>query len=138
MDFSGTFATICTQCRMHRITDPALRVWRPRLRKSAHRRGTGHGLYSARGLRLGPAVLFAPLLGLRFFSSLAGANRAEPSGSSRYLRGDAHRRGEITLLPIASCHAAGKNGGGDFAADRVDAGPGGATCTDGDFGGAAE
>ena len=105
-----------------------LRVLRPRLRKSAHRRGASRGLYSARALRLGPALLFAPLLGLRFVSSLAGADRAELAGSPRYLRGDADRRRQIALLPIAGCDAARKNSNRDFAADRVDAGPGGAAC----------
>ena len=59
-------------------------------------------------------------------------------GGPRHLRRDAHRRREIALLPTAGGDAAGKNRGRGFAADRADAGSGGATRADGNRGGAAE
>ena len=47
-------------------------------------------------------------------------------GGQRRLRGDADRRRKIAVLPAAGGAVGGADRGGGFAADRADAGPGGA------------
>ena len=59
-------------------------------------------------------------------------------GRPRRLRRDANRRRQIAVLSIARRDAAGANRHRGFAADRADAGSGGATRANGNPGGAAE
>ena len=58
-------------------------------------------------------------------------------GGARRGRRHAHRRRQIALLPVAGAGARA-DGGGDLAADRAHAGPGGATRRHGDSGRAAQ
>src|SRR5271155_3365436 len=85
----------------------------------------------------GSAYAAAEVLGVQHVSSAAGADCAEPPGWARCLRGDADGRGQVFVLSVAG-GGVGRNGGGDFSADRADAGPGGAAGADGNSGGGAE
>src|SRR5580700_3889290 len=48
-----------------------------------------------------PADPLAALLGLQFVPASAGTHRAQPARRTRYLRRDADRRRQISLLPVA-------------------------------------
>src|SRR5580704_13603700 len=85
----------------------------------------------------GSANTAAEVLGVQHVSSAAGADCAELAGGARCLRGDADGWGQVFVLPAAG-GGFGRNGGGDFSADRADARSGGATGADGDSGGGAE
>src|ERR1019366_6556536 len=76
----------------------------------------------------------AALLGIPRVSPKARECYTESAGRARYLRGDADRGREVAVLP-ASGRDFGEDGGGGFSADRVDAGPGGATGANGHSGG---
>src|SRR5204862_3601832 len=86
----------------------------------------------------GPAGAVAAVLGVWVVSSAAGGDCAVAAGGARCVRGDADGRREIVVLPVACRDAAGADGDCGVAADRLDAGPGGATAADGDCGGAGE
>src|SRR5208283_5966513 len=78
------------------------------------------------------------VLGLRRIPAKAGRGGTEPGCGAGCVRGDADRGRQVSVLPVA-CGAGGEtDGGSDFAADRADAGPGGATPPDGNFGGVSE
>ena len=85
--------------------------------------------YGARPLRSPEEVL-----GLRLVPPHAGAHRPKPAGRQRRGRDHAHRRRQVAVLPVARA-GAGPDGGGDLAADRAHAGPGGAARRHGDSGG---
>src|SRR4029077_21233210 len=63
---------------------------------------------------------------------------AQHGGGARRLRGDADWLREIAVLPIAGGARWRTNGGGDIAADSLDARPSGATGANGDSGGICE
>src|SRR5580698_2883777 len=83
------------------------------------------------------AYTAAEVLGVQHVSSAAGADCGQSVSWARCLCGDADGRRKIAVLSVAGgCF--GRDGGGDFAADRADARSGGATGADGDSGGGFE
>src|ERR1700693_3508514 len=93
--------------------------------------GIVNGLYCLRECGNGSPACAAPLLGLRFLSSAARKNRPKFAATPGYLRGNAHRRRQISMLPAPSRASFRANRDRGVAINRADAGPRGATRADG-------
>src|SRR5205807_7848838 len=70
------------------------------------------------------------VLGIQFLPTIAGEHRPEPACRARHLRGDADRRRQVALLPVARRNL-GQDGGRRFSSDRTHAGSGRAVGADG-------